>query len=248
MKHSAESWGTGRAVARIPRVGGSGTHRSGQGAFGNQCRKGRMAHPLKTWRRIHRKVNIKQRRHALASALAATSVSALVLARGHRILDVPQIPLVLDDSVAKIDKTKGAIALLKRFGLYEDVLRVVQSKALRAGKGKLRNRRHKNRRGPLVVGNDASEQLRRAVRNVPGVDYIHVNRLNIRQIAPGGHLGRLIIWTKGAFEQLDKLFGSHRQSAALKSGYKLQREVLTHSDIARIINSDEVQKIVNKKK
>lgn len=28
-KHSAESWGTGRAVSRIPRVGGSGTHRSG---------------------------------------------------------------------------------------------------------------------------------------------------------------------------------------------------------------------------
>ncbi len=27
---SAESWGTGRAVARIPRVGGGGTHRSGQ--------------------------------------------------------------------------------------------------------------------------------------------------------------------------------------------------------------------------
>ncbi len=27
---SAESWGTGRAVARIPRVGCSGTHRSGQ--------------------------------------------------------------------------------------------------------------------------------------------------------------------------------------------------------------------------
>lgn len=34
-EHSAESWGTGRAVARIPRIGGSGTHRSGQGAFGN---------------------------------------------------------------------------------------------------------------------------------------------------------------------------------------------------------------------
>jgi len=27
---SAESWGTGRAVARIPRVRGGGTHRSGQ--------------------------------------------------------------------------------------------------------------------------------------------------------------------------------------------------------------------------
>lgn len=30
---SAESWGTGRAVARIPRVGGGGTHRSGQVSF-----------------------------------------------------------------------------------------------------------------------------------------------------------------------------------------------------------------------
>jgi len=29
MGHSAESWGTGRAVARIPRVSGSGTSRAG---------------------------------------------------------------------------------------------------------------------------------------------------------------------------------------------------------------------------
>jgi large subunit ribosomal protein L4e len=28
-EHSAESWGTGRAVARVPRIGGSGTSRSG---------------------------------------------------------------------------------------------------------------------------------------------------------------------------------------------------------------------------
>jgi large subunit ribosomal protein L4e len=57
MKHSAESWGTGRAVARIPRISGSGTSRAGQGAFGNMCRKGRMAHPLKSYRRWHRKVH-----------------------------------------------------------------------------------------------------------------------------------------------------------------------------------------------
>lgn len=37
---AAESWGTGRAVARIPRVPGGGTHRAGQGAFGNMCRGG----------------------------------------------------------------------------------------------------------------------------------------------------------------------------------------------------------------
>lgn len=42
---SAESWGTGRAVARIPRVNGSGTHRAGQvnilgRAFGENYKKG----------------------------------------------------------------------------------------------------------------------------------------------------------------------------------------------------------------
>ena len=46
QEHSAESWGTGRAVARIPRIGGSGTSRSGQATFGNMCRKARMFAPL----------------------------------------------------------------------------------------------------------------------------------------------------------------------------------------------------------
>ncbi|CBZ35842.1 ribosomal protein L1a, putative, partial [Leishmania donovani] len=35
MNHSAHSWGTGRAVARIPRISGGGTSTSGAGAFGN---------------------------------------------------------------------------------------------------------------------------------------------------------------------------------------------------------------------
>merc|ERR1711976_744902 len=96
MKHSAESWGTGRAVARIPRISGSGTHRSGQGAFGNMCRKGRMFAPLKVWRKWQRKVNTKQKRNAVASALAASACAPLVQARGHRIDTVPELPLVVN--------------------------------------------------------------------------------------------------------------------------------------------------------
>ena len=61
---SAESWGTGRAVSRIPRVPGGGTHRAGQGAFGNMCRGGRMFAPTKVWRRWHRKINLNQKRYA----------------------------------------------------------------------------------------------------------------------------------------------------------------------------------------
>merc|ERR1711963_949831 len=95
---SAESWGTGRAVARIPRVRGGGTHRSGQAAFGNMCRGGRMFAPTKTWRRWHRKVNINQKRYAIVSALAASALPSLVMARGHRISKVAEVPLVVDDS------------------------------------------------------------------------------------------------------------------------------------------------------
>merc|ERR1712149_93437 len=70
---SAESWGTGRAVARIPRVPGGGTHRAGQAAFGNMCRGGRMFAPTKVWRRWHRRVNLNQKRMAVCSALAASA-------------------------------------------------------------------------------------------------------------------------------------------------------------------------------
>jgi large subunit ribosomal protein L4e len=79
---SAESWGTGRAVARIPRVRGGGTHRSGQGAFGNMCRGGRMFAPTKPWRRWHRKININLKRYAIVSAIAASGVPALVQSKG----------------------------------------------------------------------------------------------------------------------------------------------------------------------
>ena len=79
---SAESWGTGRAVARIPRVSGGGTNRSGQGAFGNMCRGGRMFAPTKTWRRWHRHINVNQRRYALCSALAGSAIPALIMSKG----------------------------------------------------------------------------------------------------------------------------------------------------------------------
>ena len=102
MKHSAESWGTGRAVARIPRVSGSGTSRNGQGAFGNMCRKGRMFAPIRIWRRWHRRSNIKQKRYAAATALAASAVLPLVQARGHRVDSVPEFPLVVADAAEKI--------------------------------------------------------------------------------------------------------------------------------------------------
>lgn len=245
---SAESWGTGRAVARIPRVAGGGTHRSGQGAFGNMCRGGRMFAPTKTWRRWHRKINVNQKRYAMVSALAATAVPSLVLARGHQISNVPEIPLVVDTkTISTIDKTSKAVKFLQNINAYPDVEKVKNSRKLRAGKGKMRNRRYVQRLGPMVIYFQSSP-LVKAFRNIPGIELACVTRLNLLRLAPGGHLGRFVIWTKDAFEQLDKIYGSATKNAALKSGYRLPQSVLSNAEVSRIINSDEIQSIVRDKK
>ncbi|RDW93067.1 60S ribosomal protein uL4 [Aspergillus mulundensis] len=246
---SAESWGTGRAVARIPRVSGGGTHRAGQAAFGNQCRSGRMFAPTKVWRKWHQKVNLGQRRFATASALAASSVPSLLFARGHRIANVPEVPLVVDSKTfenAAVTKTKAAVALLQALGAGSELVKVSKSRKLRAGKGKLRDRRFRQRRGPLVVYNPEvdGKELVRAFRNIPGVETSPVFSLNLLQLAPGGHLGRFIVWTSSAFEALDTVYGTTTSPSALKKDYLLPSNLVANADLARLINSSEIQSVL----
>jgi large subunit ribosomal protein L4e len=242
-QHSAESWGTGRAVSRIPRVSGGGTHRAGQGAFGNMCRSGRMFAPTKVYRRWHVKISRNQRRFAVASALAASALPSLVLARGHRIAQVAEIPLVVGTPAESLTKTKDAVALLKRLAADADVEHVKASRKLRAGVGKMRNRRFTQRRGPLVIYHQ-DNGIVRAFRNIPGVELADVSALNLLQLAPGGHLGRFIIWTQAAFAKLDSIYGTFRRVADAKTGYTLPRPIMANPDLARIINSDAVQSVV----
>lgn len=244
---SASSWGTGRAVARIPRVNGGGTSRSGQGAFGNMCRGGRIFNPTKTWRKWHKIININQRRYATASALAASAITSLVMARGHLVESVPELPLVVPNAFEETQKTQSAIDLLKKVGAYDDVLKVKESRALRTGKGKARNRRFTQRRGPLVIY-ETDSGLVKALRNIPGVETCCVSRLNLLQLAPGGHMGRFCIWTQGAFESLDDLYGTTACGSTEKTGYHLPRATMAQADLARLINSDEVQSALVPKK
>jgi len=243
---AAESWGTGRAVARIPRVPGGGTHRAGQGAFGNMCRGGGMFCPTKTWRRWHRRVNVKQKRHAVVSALAASALPPLVMARGHRIGEVPELPLVISSGAEAIQKTKQALEMLKKLGCEEELTRVLDSKKIRSGKGKMRNRRYVMRRGPLVIYSE-DNGIVRAIRNIPGVETACVDRLNVLQLAPGGNFGRFIIWTEGAFKKISEIYGSLKSGAPAKKGYRLPRAAMENADLARIINSDEIQSVLKPK-
>jgi len=251
MQSAAESWGTGRAVSRIPRVPGGGTHRAGQGAFGNMCRGGRMFAPTKTYRRWHRKVSKGQRRFAICSALAATAVPSLVMSRGHRIGKLAEIPLVVADSqIDHIKKTNEAVALLKKLHAYSDCAKSKSSRRIRTGKGKARGRRYKQSRGPLIVHNKnlTNSMVIQSFRNISGIQLCHVNRLNLLQLAPGGHLGRFVIWTESAFKSLNKIFGTISTDSKVKRGFRIPRAVVTNADLQRIISSDEIQSVIRKRK
>jgi len=240
---SAESWGTGRAVARIPRVRGGGTHRSGQAAFGNMCRGGRMFAPTKTWRRWHRKVNTAQKRFAICSAIAATGVPSLVMAKGHQIQGIPEVPLVVADSVQGLTKTKDAVAFLRRNKAWADVARVYASRRMRAGKGKLRNRRYVQKLGPLVIY-DQDEGVTKAFRNIPGVDCIQVDNLNLLKLAPGGHVGRFCIWTEAAFKKLDGLYGTWKKASTSKTGWNLPQPKMANTDLSALLKSEAIRAVL----
>ncbi|CAI5982152.1 unnamed protein product [Closterium sp. NIES-64] len=245
---SAESWGTGRAVSRIPRVPGGGTHRAGQGAFGNMCRGGHLFAPLRIWRRWHRKVPIKMRRHAVASAIAASAVPALVQAHGHAVSKAPELPLVVGNEIEAVEKTSSALKALKRIGAYDDVAKVISSKKIRPGKGKMRNRRYLSKKGPLIVYGTDGAKLTKAFRNIPGVQVVAVEKLSVLDLAPGGRVGRFVIWTQSAFDKLEGLFGSFSQAPTMKRDFLLPRAAIVNSDITRIINSDEVQSVCRPKR
>merc|ERR1719271_1135349 len=202
--------------------------------------------PTKTWRRWHRRVNVTQKRHAVVSALAASSLPPLVMARGHRIGEVSELPLVVSDGAESVQKTKQALELLKKVGCEEELQKVSNSKKVRSGKGKMRNRRYVMRRGPLVVYNE-DNGIVRAFRNIPGVETASVDSLNLLKVAPGGNFGRFIIFTEGAFKKLNEIYGSMKSAAPGKKGYHLPRAMMENADVARIINSDEVQSALKPK-
>lgn len=201
MNTSAISWGTGRAVARVPRVKGSGTNRNGQGAIANSCRGGRMFSPTTVWRKWHHKIIKNQRLYAITSSIACSGIVSLVLARGHDLKKTPEIPLVVESCVESFYSTKCGQKSLKHIGAYNDIIKK-KKKNLRSGKGKLRNRRYKKCIGPLII----FKYNARCFRNIASVETCCVDFLNLQQLAPGGHVGRFCIWTSRSFSWLDIIY------------------------------------------
>jgi len=202
---TAESYGAGRGVAMVPRVKGSRHPAGSKAAFVPQAAGGRRAHPPRTTKIIHEKINKKERRLAIRSAIAATGNQQIVESRGHQLENIPQIPFIVEDDLSKVKKTKKTREIFKKLGIMDDVVRAKNGRKIRAGRGKTRGRKYKTPKGPLlVVAEDRGISL--GARNHPGVEVVVVENLNAELLAPGTHPGRLTIYTKTAIKKLGELF------------------------------------------
>jgi len=196
----------GQGISRVPRkvLTRRGTRFYFVGALAPGTVGGRRAHPPKAEKQWTQKVNAKENRKAIRSALSATINKELVAKRGH--LVPAGYPFVLDNKIETVEKTKDIKKTLVTLGLKEDLLRTALRK-IRAGKGTMRGRKYKIKKGALlVVGNDC--KLMKSAKNVRGIDIVPVKSLNAKLLAPGCHPGRLTLFTKNAIEimQKEKLF------------------------------------------
>jgi large subunit ribosomal protein L4e len=191
---SAESLGTGRGMARVPRSNGSGRRVP-------QAVGGRKAHPPKAEKDRTQKVNKKERQLAVRSAIAATADAELVAERGHRFDEDVELPLVVSDEFEELLKTKEVVAFLEAIGLHADVERADEGRKVRAGRGKTRGRKYKEPSSILFVTSSEAGPSK-AARNLAGVDVATAREVGAEDLAPGTHPGRLTVWTESAIEEV----------------------------------------------
>jgi len=198
---TAESWGVGHGMARIPRLKDSRRAAFAPGTVG-----GRQAHPPVVEKKIKKKIPKKEKRLALFSAIAATGIKEIVAERGHIVDEVPELPLIVTDDIQNLKKTQEVKEAFANLGVWPDIYRVKENIKIRAGKGKMRGRRKKVGVGPLIVISE-NGGIMEAARNLPGVDVAYVKDLNPELLAPGIHPGRLTVWTKSSIEELRRWNG-----------------------------------------
>jgi large subunit ribosomal protein L4e len=188
LRTPAESFGSGRGMAHVPRE-------NGQGRRVPQTVGGRKAHPPKAEKDQGKGINDKERKLAIRSAIAATADADLVAERGHRFEDGVELPLVVSDAFEDLEKTREAVETLSALGVHGDIERADEGRTVTAGRGKTRGRKYRRPTSILFV---TSEGPSRAARNLAGADVTTAREVNAEDLAPGTHAGRLTLWTESA--------------------------------------------------
>ncbi|RNJ25882.1 50S ribosomal protein L4 [Halosegnis longus] len=192
LRTPAESQGSGRGMAHVPR-------QDGQGRRVPQAVKGRPAHPPKAEKDRGLDINTKERKLAVRSAIAATTDAERVAERGHNFDDDLELPLVVSDEFEELLKTQEVVSFLEAVGAHADIERADEGKKVRAGRGTTRGRKHKEPSSVLFV---TSEEPSKAARNLAGATVATAANVSAEDLAPGTHPGRLTVWTESALEEV----------------------------------------------
>jgi large subunit ribosomal protein L4e len=192
----------GHGISRVNRkiMSRKGTRFNWVGAFSPQTRGGHPAHPPKAAKIWAQKINVKENRKAIRSAMAATVKHELVEKRGHKLPST--YPFVLDTGVEQLSTAKEVKALLLALGFEKEMDRA-SVKKVRSGVGKARGRKYKTKTSLLMVVSEECPLIK-AAKNFPGVDVVSARALNAEVLAPGACPGRVTLWTKKSIEALEK--------------------------------------------
>ena len=198
---------TGRGISRIARMKGSGGGRQGQAGEVAGTRGGRQAHRPYVNKVIHKKINKKENKLALCSAIAATSSKELIQSRGHIVSGIESFPLIVSNDIEDISTTKKMIEVLGNLNLMQDVKRL-ENRKKRTGKVALRGRTSKIGKSVLFVVSN-SEKVSKACSGIPGVDTCASKNLSVLNLAPGGTIIRLTVFSKKAIEEISQIQSTH---------------------------------------
>jgi len=191
----------GKGLSRVPRktLVRRGMQMIWVAAFAPGTVGGRRAFPPVP-RDFSQKVNDKERKKAIRSALSATINKEIVQKRGHKL--PAHYPFIVATDIENSAKTADVIKAFNALGLDADLVRGGERR-IRAGKGKMRGRRYKTATGPLLVVSGQCKAMH-AAKNIAGVDVVEISRINASLLAPGTHPGRLTIFTQAAIQKLEK--------------------------------------------
>lgn len=190
----------GRGGSRTPRktMWSRGTQFRFVGAFAPNTVGGRRAHPPKASKIIVKNINNKEWAKALRVGVAASFDIKIVSANGQKVPE--NYPVILDNSVEEIAKTKDFQEFLVKAGFTQEVERTSIRK-VRAGKGTMRNRTYVLKRGPLVVVSSIEKPLLKAARNIRGFDVITPELLMVSDFGMSEKPGRAVLFTKAAMDE-----------------------------------------------
>lgn len=201
IRHIRHKWRTayGKGISRVPRktMWRRGTQFYWIGAEVSGTRGGRRAHPPKPESMINdKKINAKEQKIALKSAIAGTASEKNLILRYDKISKdkMQKLPIVAEGKITEL-KTKELALSLKKIlgGLYEVAL---PEKKIRAGKGKMRNRKYKKSRGMLIITGKNEKMMANIAESKK------INEIEVSDLYP---LGRLAVYTENAIKEIENM-------------------------------------------